>query len=53
MLLFHGTKVSNLLGILAMGLRVQPLEVQRNGNMLGKGLYFTDIISKAIQYTVD
>jgi Poly(ADP-ribose) polymerase catalytic domain len=29
------------------------VEVQRNGNLLGKGIYFTDMIMKAIQYTGD
>ncbi|CDW79015.1 nad(+) adp-ribosyltransferase-3 [Stylonychia lemnae] len=52
-LLFHGSRVSNFLGIMKHGLRVQPIEVQRNGNLLGKGIYFTDMISKAIQYTND
>jgi poly [ADP-ribose] polymerase len=51
LLLFHGSKVSNFLGILAQGLRVQPLEVQRNGNLLGKGIYFTDMLTKALMYT--
>jgi hypothetical protein len=29
------------------------MEVQRQGNLLGKGLYFTDMLSKALQYTND
>ena len=52
-LLFHGSKVSNFLGILAQGLRAQPLAVARNGNLLGRGIYFTDMLAKAIQYTND
>jgi hypothetical protein len=52
-LLFHGSKISNFLGIMSQGLRVQPMEVQRNGNLLGKGIYFTDMISKSLQYTHD
>jgi len=47
-LLFHGSRTPNFLGILAQGLRVSPIEVQRNGNLLGKGIYFTDMIMKAI-----
>ncbi|TNV74105.1 hypothetical protein FGO68_gene9830 [Halteria grandinella] len=50
-LLFHGSKTPNYLGILSQGLRAQPLEVQKNGQLLGKGIYFTDMLTKAIMYT--
>lgn len=30
-----------------------PLDVNRNGQLFGAGLYFADMISKSIQYTHD
>ena len=47
-LLFHGSRTPNFLGILAQGLRVTPIEVQQNGNLLGKGIYFSDMLTKSI-----
>lgn len=52
-LLFHGSRISNFLGIMAQGLRVQPEGVRRHGNILGRGIYFADSISKSLMYTND
>lgn len=53
MLLFHGSRVSNFLGILSQGLRSQPLEANKNGALLGDGIYFSDMAYKAMQYCGD
>jgi hypothetical protein len=29
------------------------MEVQQNGNLLGKGIYFSDLLFKSMQYTGD
>ena len=53
MLLFHGSRVINFLGILAMGLKVAPPWAQSNGAMFGKGIYFADACCKSMAYTND
>ncbi len=54
-LLFHGTRVSNMIGILKNGLIVDPsrlgINVSITGKMFGLGLYFANSCSKSIQYT--
>ena len=54
-LLFHGTSVSNMIGILTNGLVVDPsrlgINVNITGKMFGLGLYFANSCSKSIQYT--
>ena len=53
-LLFHGTRVSNLIGILKNGLVVDPsklgINVSITGKMFGMGLYFANSCSKSINY---
>ncbi|XWV26057.1 polyADP-ribose polymerase [Tupanvirus soda lake] len=53
-LLFHGTRVTNLCGILKNGLVVDPsklgINVNITGKMFGLGLYFANSCSKSIQY---
>lgn len=49
-LLFHGTKLTNMLGILGQGLRIAPPEAPPTGYMFGKGLYFADLFSKSANY---
>ena len=49
-LLWHGTRLSNVVGILKNGLKIAPTEAQLTGHMFGKGLYFTDVVSKAANY---
>ena len=54
-LLFHGTRVTNMIGILKNGLVVDPSKLGINvsiaGKMFGMGLYFANSCSKSIQYT--
>ncbi|KAG2513493.1 hypothetical protein JM16_007941 [Phytophthora kernoviae] len=49
-LLWHGTKRTNLMGILSQGLRVAPPEAPHHGYAYGKGLYFADVAEKSLNY---
>jgi hypothetical protein len=51
MLLWHGTKAENVVGILQTGFRIAPSGVERTGAMFGEGVYFADIFNKAYQYS--
>jgi len=51
MLLWHGTKAANILGIMQTGFRIAPLGTYRSGNNLGDGIYFTDRFGKATNYS--
>ncbi|XP_054722688.1 LOW QUALITY PROTEIN: uncharacterized protein LOC129232581 [Uloborus diversus] len=53
MLLWHGTRLSNILAILSRGLQVAPLGVQMNGDMFGKGIYFADMFTKSQKYCTE
>ncbi|GJP52654.1 hypothetical protein CLOM_g11752 [Closterium sp. NIES-68] len=50
MLLWHGSRVTNFVGILSQGLRIAPPEAPVTGYMFGKGVYFADLVSKSAQY---
>ncbi|XP_063074541.1 poly [ADP-ribose] polymerase 2 [Engraulis encrasicolus] len=50
MLLWHGSRLSNWVGILSQGLRVAPPEAPVTGYMFGKGIYFADMSSKSANY---
>ncbi|XP_007647986.1 poly [ADP-ribose] polymerase 2 isoform X1 [Cricetulus griseus] len=50
MLLWHGSRLSNWVGILSHGLRVAPPEAPVTGYMFGKGIYFADMSSKSANY---
>jgi ankyrin repeat protein/predicted DNA-binding WGR domain protein len=49
-LLWHGTKRTNLMGILSQGLRVAPPEAPHHGYAYGKGLYFANVAEKSLNY---
>ncbi|KAL4124192.1 hypothetical protein PRIC2_010031 [Phytophthora ramorum] len=49
-LLWHGSRLSNFVGILSQGLRIAPPEAPRNGYQFGKGLYFADALAKSVNY---
>jgi len=53
MLLWHGSKISNFMGILANGLRIAPPEASSSGINFGKGIYFSDVFTKSFRYTGD
>lgn len=50
MLLWHGSRLTNYVGILSKGLRIAPLEAPSTGYMFGKGIYFADMVSKSANY---
>ncbi|TKR95833.1 hypothetical protein L596_009948 [Steinernema carpocapsae] len=47
-LLWHGTKTNRIEGILKEGLLIDP--PHRTGKTFGNGIYFADMLCKAIQY---
>ncbi|XP_062609623.1 poly [ADP-ribose] polymerase 2-like [Saccostrea cucullata] len=50
MLLWHGSRLTNWVGILSKGLRIAPPEAPVTGYMFGKGVYFADMSSKSANY---
>ena len=50
MLLWHGSRLTNWVGILSQGLRIAPPEAPVSGYMFGKGVYFADMVSKSANY---
>ncbi|KAJ1569366.1 hypothetical protein HK405_006057 [Cladochytrium tenue] len=52
-LLWHGSRMSNFLGILKSGLRVAPVDAATTGYMFGRGIYFADVYEKSAGYTGD
>lgn len=54
MKLWHGTKASNLLSILKVGLVIPPASAGHcTGRMFGNGVYFSDQSTKAIRYATN
>ncbi|EGC30151.1 hypothetical protein DICPUDRAFT_41865 [Dictyostelium purpureum] len=50
MLLFHGSRITNWIGILSNGFRIAPPEAPKTGYRAGKGLYFADTINVSLGY---
>lgn len=50
LLLWHGTPLNSLLGILDLGLQVRRQGANLNGAMFGNGIYLTDVSSKSANY---
>ena len=50
MLLWHGSRRANWVGIITQGLRIAPPEAPPTGYMFGKGVYFADMSSKSANY---
>jgi hypothetical protein len=50
MLLWHGSRFSNFVGILSQGLRIAPPEAPKTGYLFGKGVYFADMAGKSAAY---
>lgn len=49
-LLVHGSRMANFMGILSTGLRLpHPIQVA-NGSVLGRGIYFADVVTKSFNY---
>jgi len=50
LLLWHGSSVSNFIGILYHGLKIAPKEAPVSGYAFGKGIYFADVFEKSLGY---
>eukprot|EP00667_Euglena_gracilis_P001885 EG_transcript_1886 len=50
MLLWHGSRLTNWVGIISQGLRIAPPEAPATGYMFGKGVYFADMVTKSSNY---
>ena len=49
-LLWHGSRLSNFIGILTNGLKIAPSAAPLHGEFLGKGIYLADMASKSAFY---
>ena len=49
-LLWHGSRMTNYVGILSHGLKIAPPEAPVTGYMFGKGIYFADMVTKSANY---
>lgn len=49
-LLWHGSRISNFVGILSQGLRIAPPEAPSTGYNYGKGIYLADQFVKSCNY---
>ncbi|KAF0700715.1 Aste57867_8769 [Aphanomyces stellatus] len=49
-LLWHGSTLANWSGILKEGLQIAPPNVATNGHSFGKGIYFSDSVSRSAPY---
>jgi poly [ADP-ribose] polymerase len=50
MLLIHGSRMANFMGILTEGFRIPRLTQVVNGSVLGRGIYFADCVTKSFNY---
>lgn len=48
--LWHGSRLTNMAGIMSRGLRIAPADAPVTGYMFGKGVYFADCASKSANY---
>lgn len=51
-LLWHGSGITNFLGIMLNGLKIAPPEAPASGYMFGKGVYFADMFQKSSAYSM-
>lgn len=49
-LLWHGSRLSNWVGILSQGLRIAPPEAPHSGYKFGKGVYHANMASMSAEY---
>jgi len=49
-LLWHGSRLTNYVGILSQGLRIAPPEAPCTGYRVGKGIYLADMFDKSAGY---
>ena len=51
MLLWHGTRGENIIGVIQHGFRIAPSDATKTGSMFGEGVYFSDVFNKSVQYS--
>lgn len=49
-LLWHGTRLANVAGILTGSMKINPIGIPTTGKMFGNGLYFANSSTKSAQY---
>jgi len=49
-LLWHGSRLTNYVGIISQGLRIAPPEAPVSGYRFGQGIYFADVMSLSSKY---
>lgn len=49
-LLWHGSNLTNFVGILSNGLKLASSDVEIHGKAFGNGIYFADAIAKSLHY---
>lgn len=49
-LLWHGSNLTNFVGILSNGLKLAPSDIEIHGKAFGNGIYFADAIAKSLHY---
>lgn len=50
--LFHGSRNTNLVGIMKSGMKIAPPEAPRSGLAFGRGAYFADRSTKSLNYSL-
>ena len=50
-ILCHGTKIENILGILSEGLKISPAQAKFQGNIYGEGIYLSDSFEVSYSYS--
>jgi hypothetical protein len=50
-ILCHGTKIENILGILSEGLKISPVQAKFQGNSYGEGIYLSDSFELSYAYS--
>ena len=50
-MLWHGTKNSNIMGILNKGLKIKPPGAVHCASLFGDAIYFSDTFTKALNYS--
>lgn len=50
-LLWHGTNTENLISIMSNGLVIAPRSSKHNGNLFGRGIYFSDSFDLSSSYS--
>ena len=50
-ILSHGTRIENVIGILLEGLKISPYQSKNQGDILGRGIYLSSFFGYALNYS--